>query len=56
MGEDLNERLISAEKAKKILEECGMKASLEEARAIVNFMYKISSLAIKLYLIENDKG
>lgn len=51
-----NDRKITSEKAKSILEQAGRNVSLEEAEAIVSFMYFIASLAIKQYMERNAKG
>lgn len=51
-----NDRKITSEKAKSILEQAGREVSVEEAGVIVSFMYFIASLAIKQYMDRNVKS
>jgi hypothetical protein len=41
---------ITPEKAVKILQEYGTKITIDEAKIILDFMYKIGKLAVKQYI------
>lgn len=48
-----NKKIISPEKAVRILAEYGTKVTKEEAELILGFMYKFTILAINQIVIEN---
>jgi hypothetical protein len=46
----MGKRSVTPEKAVKILQEHGTIVSLEEAKIILDFMYKIAKLSVEQYI------
>lgn len=52
----LENRKVTATKAKSILEQAGHQITIEQAEVIVRFMYFIATLAIKQYLRQHGES